>query len=93
MDKAIKPYEGVKAVLGEASPAWEKLAGHIRYYYAMDEQWVEGKPAHRNYNNLFVRRSGKSFIILGVREGFFIVCIVFGKAEREKFEQQRETFS
>ena len=93
MDRPTKPYEEVRALLGNASPAWEKLLGHIRYYYAMDEQWAEGKPTHKNYNNLYIKRSGKSFVILGLREGYFIVCIVLGKDEREKFDQQRGSFS
>jgi len=92
MDRAIKPYEQVKTMLGSASPAWEKLVGHIRFFYAMDEQWMEGKPTHKNYNNLFIRRGGKSLIILGIREGYFIACVVLGQAEREKFDEQRENF-
>ena len=93
MERAIKPYEQVKTMLGSASSAWEKLVGHIRFFYVMDEQWAEGKPTHKNYNNLYIRRSGKSLIILGVREGYFIVCVVLGKEERERFDEQRETFS
>ena len=92
MDRAIKAYSEVKAMLGNASPAWEKLVGHIRFYYVMDEKWVEGKPTHKNYNNLFIRRGGKSFVILGIREGYFIAAIVLGKDERAKFDEQRETF-
>ena len=93
MDRAIKPYEQVKTMLKSASPAWEKLLGHIRYYYIMDEQWAEGKPTHKHYNNLFVRRSGKSFIMFAIREGYFKVCVVLGKNERDKFDQARDTFS
>ena len=93
MNRPIKPYEHVKAMLGGASPAWERLVGHIRYYYVMDEQWAEGKPTHKNYNNLFIRRSGKSLAILSLREGYFIACVVLGKDERERFEAQRENFS
>ena len=92
MNRAIKPYEEVKTMLGSASLAWEKLVGHIRFYYEMDEQWAEGKPTHKHRNNLYIRRSGKSFVILGLREGYFGVCVVLGKAEREKFDAQRETF-
>jgi hypothetical protein len=76
MDTAIQQYEQIKAMLGSASPAWEKLVGYIRYHYVMDEKWVEGKPTHKNYNNLFIRRSGKSFIMLSIREGYFIAGIV-----------------
>ncbi|MCL2843256.1 MAG: DUF3788 domain-containing protein [Oscillospiraceae bacterium] len=92
MDRAIKPYKQVEAMLGSASSAWEKLVGHIRFYYVMDELWQEGKPTYKNYNNLYIRRSGKALIILGIREGHFIVYIVFGKAERDKFDEQRATF-
>jgi len=93
MDRAIKPYEQVKMMLGNASSAWEKLVGHIRFYYVMDELWAEGKPTHKHYNNLYVRRGGKPLISFGIREGYFIACIVFGKNEREKFEEQREMFA
>ena len=92
MDRAIKPYAQVKAMLGDASSAWEKLVGHIRFYYAMDEVWQAGNPNHKNYNNLYIRRGGKTLMILGIREGYFIACVVLGKEEREKFDEQRETF-
>jgi len=92
MDKSIKPYEQVKEMLGSASTAWEKLVGHVRFYYVMDEKWDEGKPTHKHYNNLFIRRSGKSLIMLSIREGYFIAGVVLGKNEREKFEEQRESF-
>ena len=93
MDRPTKPYAQVKAMLGDASPAWEKLTGHIRFHYVMDEIWAEGKPTHKNRNNLYVKRGGKSFTILGIHEGYFMVCVVFGKAEREAFEQCRHEFS
>ncbi|MDR0767901.1 MAG: DUF3788 domain-containing protein, partial [Methanosarcinales archaeon] len=91
MDRAIKPYKQVKAMLGSASPAWEKLVGHIRFFYVMDELWKEGNPTHKQYNELYIRRGGKSLTILGIREGYFIACVVLGKNEREKFDEQRET--
>ena len=92
MDRAIKPYEQVKVMLGNASSAWEKLVAHIRFYYVMDELWEEGNPAHKHYNNLRFRRGGKTLITLCIREGYFIACIVLGKDEREKFDEQREMF-
>ncbi len=58
----------------------------------MDEKWAEGKPTHKHYNNLFVRRGGKSFIGLSIREGYFNATITLGKVEREKFDTQRNTF-
>ena len=92
MDRPIKPYEQIAAMLGKADGAWEKLTGHIRYLYVMDEMWDEGNPNHKHYNNLRFRRGGKTLITLCVREGYFIACVVLGKAEREKFDEQREMF-
>jgi len=92
MDRAIKPYGQVKAMLGNASSAWEKLVGHIRFHYIMDEVWDEGKPTHKHYNNLYFRRGGKTLITLCIREGYFIVSVVLGKDERAKFDEQRESF-
>ena len=92
MDRPTKPYEQVKAMLGNASSAWEKLVGHIRFYYEIDEIWAEGKPTHKHNNLLYFKRSGKPLITLGLREGYFLMSITFGKKEREKFEEQREIF-
>ena len=92
MDRAIKPYKQVKAMLGSASLAWEKLVGHIRFYYVMDELWEEGNPAHKHNNTLRIRRGGKTLATLCLRKGYFIACFVLGKEEREKFDEQRETF-
>jgi len=88
-----KPYSEVKVMLGNAASAWEKLMSHIRYYYEMDEIWQEGKPTHKHRNILYIKRSGKALIALGLREGYFAASIVLGKAERDKFDLQRETFS
>ncbi|MCL2169458.1 MAG: DUF3788 domain-containing protein [Defluviitaleaceae bacterium] len=92
MERPVKSYDEVKALLGGASAAFEKLAGHIRFYYVMDEVWAEGNPAHKHYNNLYFRRGGKTLVNLCLREGYFIVSVVLGKDEREKFEAQRESF-
>ena len=92
MDRPMKPYVQVKAMLGSASAAFEELAGHIRFYYIMDELWEEGNPTHKHHNNLRFRRGGKTLITLCIREGYFIACVVLGKEEREKFDELRETF-
>ena len=91
-NRPTKPYEEVKTMLADASIAWEKLTGYIRYNYIMDEKWAEGKPTHKNRNNLYFQRGGKSLTILSLREGYFIVCVVLGKDERAKFDEQRGSF-
>ncbi|MCL2706934.1 MAG: DUF3788 domain-containing protein [Dehalococcoidia bacterium] len=92
MDRPTKPYEEVKAMLGDASAAWEKLVGFIRFYYEMDENWAEGKSTNKHFNNLFIKRSGKALLSLHLRDGFFLVSVTLGGKEREKFEEQRVTF-
>jgi len=92
MDRLVKPYKEVRQELGSASCAWEKLTGQIRYLYVMDELWEPGNPSHKHYNNLRFRRGGKTLATLCIRDGYFIACVVLGKDEREKFEQQREAF-
>jgi len=93
MKNTIKPYSEVKKKLGKASVAWEKLTGHIRFHYTMDELWEEGNPTHKHHNNLRFRRGGKTLITLCIREGYFITAIVLGKDERDRFEQCRNEFS
>ena len=93
MERPTKPYEDVKVMLGDASHAWERLLGYIRYHYVMDEKWAEGKPTHKHYNNLFIRRSGKSFIGLSLRNGYFYATITLGKNEQQKFDEQRADFA
>ncbi|MCL2547197.1 MAG: DUF3788 domain-containing protein [Oscillospiraceae bacterium] len=92
MDRPTKSYDQVKAMLGQASSAWEKLTGAIRYHYVMDENWAEGNSTHKHYNNLYFKRGGKTLVMLCIREGYFIACVVFGKEERKKFDEQREMF-
>jgi len=92
MKNTIKPYSEVKKKLGKANVAWEKLTGHIRFYYEMDELWEEGNPAHKHHSNLRFRRGGKTLITLCIREGYFIAAVVLGKEERDKFEQQRKEY-
>jgi len=93
MDRPTKPYNEVKALLGTSSAAFEKLIGYIRFHYEMDENWAEGKPTHKHFNNLFIKRSGKALLSLHLREGFFMVSVTLGKKERDKFDEQRENFS
>jgi len=92
MTLPTKPYEQVKAILGDATAAFEKLTGQIRFHYMLDEKWDEGKPTHKHYNNLYFRCSGKALITLSLREGYFLAGVVLGKDERAKFESERESF-
>lgn len=76
--------EKITELLGNAKTAWDHYLAAIRNDYEMDELW--------DGNELKFRRSGKTLVTLYIKEGFFTVLVIFGKAEREKFEAQRDTF-
>ena len=83
----IEAYINIQNKLGdEISKSWEKLVGFIRTYYVMEELW-DGKEI------LKFRKSGKTLVSLSVHENRFNALVIFGKAEREKFDAVRDNFS
>lgn len=82
----IKSFEEINTQLTpESVDAWVKLVGHIRVYYKMDELW-DGK------DELKFRCAGKTFVTLYLRKGYFTVLLIYGKAEREVFEAEANTY-
>lgn len=86
-------YDKISQNLGKSKEAWERLIGYIRFHYVMDEFWDSGKPESAYHNELKFKRGGKTLVTLYVRDGYFKVNLVFGKAERIKFEEQKADFS
>ncbi len=83
----IEAYINIQNKLGdEVSKSWEKLVGFIRTYYVMEELW-DGNEI------LKFRKSGKTLVSLSVQENRFNALVIFGKAEREKFDAVRDNFS
>ena len=64
----------------------EEIMRFMRGNYAADEVG-DGK------DTLRFKRGGKTILTIYIREGRYDFHIILGKAEREKFEQQRSTFS
>ena len=71
-------------MLGSAKPAWDKYLTAIRDAYEMDELW--------DGNELKFRRGGKTLVTLYIKEGFFTLLLIYGNAERAKFEEIIDTF-
>ena len=82
---AILSFEELSPRLGPSVSAWTKLMRHLRLRYAMDETF-DGK------DELKLRRGGKTLITLYLREGYFSVMLIFGKAEREAFEAAQDSY-
>lgn len=89
MDSTFKELE---QLLGpEKFDTFEALHGEISARYEMETFWTDGGKA---WDRIFkYRRGGKTLCALCVRACELGCLIVLGKAEREKFDAQRENFS
>lgn len=83
---SVLSFDRVEKLLGAAAPTFTKLLGHIRVRYAMDELW-DGK------DELKFRRGGRTLASVYLREGWFVLLIIFGRQEREVFESLQTEFS
>lgn len=70
---------------------WQKICTMIDEKYDMDCIWNKGGKAW-TYEYKY-RRGGKTLCALYARENCIGFMIIFGKAEREKFEETRENYS
>ena len=70
---------------------WNKLCALIDEKYDMDRMWNKGGKAW-DYEYKY-RRGGKTLCALYAREGCVGFMIILGKAERLKFEADRESYS
>ena len=79
----------VQAATGERTTLRKVSAETMRFMrgrYALDEAG-DGK------DELKFRRGGKTVLTIYIREDRYDFLVIFGKAEREKFEAARETFA
>ena len=82
----------ILALLGRTAFAvWKAICHFISDHYNMDTIWDNGGK-YGVYEHKF-RRSGKTLCTLYFQENELVVLIIFGKAEREKFEAERMNFS
>ena len=86
MENKVKNFGEVEAVLGKSIDAFTKIVGNIRVNYIMDE-FFDGK------DELKFRRSGKTLVTIYLKDGMFTVLVIFGKEERNKFENDHKKFS
>ena len=62
------------------SEVWKKIVGYVRIRYDMDEIW--------NGETLRFRKSGKSLFSVSLKPDIVSACVIFGKKEREVFDQK-----
>ncbi|RFZ78183.1 DUF3788 domain-containing protein [Lacrimispora amygdalina] len=91
LEKIPSREEMISLIGEEAFSAWEALCKKIEEAYDMDCLWNSGGKAWK-YEYKY-RRGGKTLCALYAREGCSGFMVIFGKAEQEKFEQNRQNFS
>lgn len=91
LDK-IPSTEELAALVGASLyDVWQKISIMIDEKYDMDCIWNEGGRAW-TYECKY-RRGGKTLCALYARQNCIGFMIIFGKAERGKFEEARENYS
>lgn len=90
----VESSPNLKAVEGLLDPrlyeVWIRLCDGIEEKYDMEHIWGKaGKEWQYEYK---YRRGGKTLCALYAREDCVGFMVIFGKAEREKFEQARDAF-
>lgn len=91
MVEPIPMKEELMDLLGkEKFQIWNDIIGFIENNYEMDALWTQSKSGDCE---LKYRRSGKTLCALYPKKNNLEILIIFGKNEREKFEEQRRDFS
>ena len=87
----IPDREEMTALVGESLyNVWDKLCASIDEKYDMERLWGSGGKAWV-YEYKY-RRGGKTLCALYARENCIGFLVIFGKAEREKFEAVRNEY-
>lgn len=91
LDKIPNTEELAALVGSPLYDVWQKICTMIDEKYDMDCIWNKGGKTW-TYEYKY-RRGGKTLCSLYVRENCIGFMIIFGKTEREKFEETRENYS
>lgn len=91
LEKIPTPAELTALVGASLYDVWEKLCAAIDAEYDMERLWNPGGKAW-TYEYKY-RRGGKTLCALYAKENGIGFMVILGKAERDKFEANRNAFS
>lgn len=91
LEKIPTEEELINLLTSEVFTVWQKICDFINDNYDMNTQWNKVKKGGI-YEYKF-RKSNKTLCTLYAREKNFGFMVIYGKAEREKFEAERQNFS
>ncbi|WP_163195381.1 DUF3788 domain-containing protein [Clostridium thermarum] len=88
----IPTNQDLKELLGEEKfNVWTSVCNLVEGLYSMETVWYKG---YRDWiYELKYRRSGKTLCALNAKENCVGLMIIFGKAEREKFENECQSYA
>jgi hypothetical protein len=91
MLEKIPTHCDIETFIGaSAASAWNELTKFVVSNYDYEAVWDNG--GKNAIGEVKYRKSGKTLCAFYVKEGYFTVLIVFGKAEREIFELTKDNF-
>lgn len=92
MLEKIPAEEELQQIIGEDKyKAWSEINSFIEKNYNVESMWDKG--GKTGIYELKYRKSGKTLCALYPRQLGIRILIIFGKAEREKFEKSRHEFT
>ncbi len=92
MLEQVPTREDLISLMGSKTfAAWEKICGFIAHNYQMDTLWNKG--GRGGIYEYKFRKGGKTLCALYAREQQFGFMVIYGKAERERFEMMRANFA
>lgn len=87
----LSPQEIEQKIGTSAYQVWRELEAWLAETYDMERIW--GKGYKKWARELRYRKGGKTLCGFYVAEGFFGFMVIFGKAERAKADEQRDSFT
>ncbi len=92
MLEKIPSEEELQQIMGkEKFKAWTEINSFIEKNYNVESMWDKG--GKTGIYELKYRRGGNSLCALYPRERGLKILVIFGKVEREKFENSRQEFT
>ncbi|WP_293659631.1 DUF3788 domain-containing protein [Phascolarctobacterium sp.] len=92
MLEKIPSQEAVQELIGDRLfIVWQQLCALIEANYDMEQLWNQGGKAW-DYEYKY-RRGGKTLCGIYLRAGCLGFMVILGKAEREKFENDRDNYT
>ena len=91
LPEIIPSRETIIEYIGDAISTLDELIEFIEINYGFDSLW-NYSAKHDKYEYKY-RKGGKTLVTFYIQRGFLTALVVFGKVEREKFDQLQNEFS